>query len=255
MHWSLNHLRGFSLGATDGALGKVEDVYFHDDTWLARYLVADTRRWLFGRTVLIAPAAVGEPKAATREVPVALTKDQVRESPATEADRPISRTHEQDLARHYGWPTYWSVGYSGLAMPALTDAPPIDAAAPAGDVAAGDTAAPVHPPQDQHLRSAREIEGYAVAACDGEVGTVHDFILNTADRWSIPFVEVDTGTWLPGRKVVLSPAWITEIDHMGRTVRFDLSKDEIESSPTYEPRHTVGDIYIAEVLGHYGRDQ
>ncbi|MCB9949057.1 MAG: hypothetical protein H6842_14745 [Rhodospirillaceae bacterium] len=45
MHWSLNHLRGFSLGVTDGTLGKVDDVYFHDDSWVASHLIADTGRY------------------------------------------------------------------------------------------------------------------------------------------------------------------------------------------------------------------
>ena len=54
---SIKHLYGDKLGASDGEIGHVKDVYFDDQNWVVRYLVADTGSWLSGRQVLISPHA------------------------------------------------------------------------------------------------------------------------------------------------------------------------------------------------------
>ena len=42
-------LSGYTLGASDGEIGKVREFYFDDRNWTVRYLVADTGGWLSGR--------------------------------------------------------------------------------------------------------------------------------------------------------------------------------------------------------------
>jgi PRC-barrel domain len=63
-----NDLRGFKLGARDGELGKVKDFYFDDESWIVRYLIADTGKWLAGRQVLISPHAVKQVHAPPQKV-------------------------------------------------------------------------------------------------------------------------------------------------------------------------------------------
>jgi hypothetical protein len=46
---SIQQLHGDKLGASDGEIGRVKDVYFDDRHWVARYLVADTGSWLAER--------------------------------------------------------------------------------------------------------------------------------------------------------------------------------------------------------------
>ena len=53
-------LKGNTIVATDGDIGKVDDFYFDDKSWTIRYLVADTGNWLLGRKVLLSPIAVGK---------------------------------------------------------------------------------------------------------------------------------------------------------------------------------------------------
>jgi PRC-barrel domain len=55
------------------------------------------------------------------------------------------------------------------------------------------------------LRNASTINGYAIAASDGELGTVSDFLFDDA-TWLVRWLVVDTGNWLSGRKVLLPPA-------------------------------------------------
>jgi hypothetical protein len=53
-------LYGRTLSATDGEIGHVQDFYFDDQTWAARYLVVDTGTWLTGRKVLLPSDAFGD---------------------------------------------------------------------------------------------------------------------------------------------------------------------------------------------------
>ena len=78
---SLKILLGDTVVANDGDIGKVHDFYFHDDTWIIRYLVVDTGHWLPGRKVLITPSALGKPDWDALTFPVALTRGASGEEP------------------------------------------------------------------------------------------------------------------------------------------------------------------------------
>jgi hypothetical protein len=64
---------------------------------------------------------------------------------------------------------------------------------------------------DPHLRSIAEVVGYRIQADDGEIGHLEDLLLEEAD-WSIHFLVVDTKNWWPGKKVLVSPRSVAEID-------------------------------------------
>ena len=53
-----SNLKGLTIQALDGELGSVEQFYFDDETWGARYLVVDTGGWRSGREVLISPMSI-----------------------------------------------------------------------------------------------------------------------------------------------------------------------------------------------------
>jgi hypothetical protein len=58
MEHTINGLVGRRVEASDGDVGRVDDVYFDDESWTLRYLVLKTGGWLSGRKVLIAPLAL-----------------------------------------------------------------------------------------------------------------------------------------------------------------------------------------------------
>ena len=66
---AVNDLIGCSIGARDGAIGKVDDLYFDDERWTVRYLVVDTSGWLAGRRVLVSPRSVQGVDVPTRPLP------------------------------------------------------------------------------------------------------------------------------------------------------------------------------------------
>jgi hypothetical protein len=105
-----SELKGIGIAATDGDIGSVKDLYFDDVAWTIRYLVVDTGTWLPGRQVLISPMSIAGETSADK-IPVALTRQQVADSPPIDADRPVDRQHEIELSRYYRYPYYWAGPY------------------------------------------------------------------------------------------------------------------------------------------------
>lgn len=58
--FSSNKTTGYQLESRDGDLGHVADMLIDEITWAVAYLLVDTRRWLPGRHVLLAPEWVTE---------------------------------------------------------------------------------------------------------------------------------------------------------------------------------------------------
>ena len=104
---SMKDLEEYAIRATDGTIGHVKDFYFDDVAWVIRYLVVDTGTWLSGRKVLISPIAIGHPNWTEKILPVAITKEQVKNSPTVDTEKPVSRQHEIEYFGFYGYPFYW----------------------------------------------------------------------------------------------------------------------------------------------------
>jgi hypothetical protein len=87
---------------------------------------------------------------------------------------------------------------------------------------------------DPHLRSTREVIGYHLQASDGTIGHVVDFILDDT-TWAIRSVVVDTGTWWPGKRVVLPWQRIENIHWVDSTVEVGVLRATVKRHPTYDP--------------------
>lgn len=105
---SAKEVDGYHIRATDGDIGHVEDFILDDETWTLRYMVVDTRNWLPGKKVLLAPRWVDSIGWADRTVSVDLTRDLVKNSPKYDPTMPINREYEERLYDFYGRPVYWS---------------------------------------------------------------------------------------------------------------------------------------------------
>ncbi len=105
---------------------------------------------------------------------------------------------------------------------------------------------------DPHLRSTKEVEGYYIRATDGEIGHVEDFVVDD-EEWAIRYVVVDTRNWLPGRKVLVSPRWISHLSWPQKEVYVDLTRDETKSAPEWDPDAPLDRQYEMRLHEHYGR--
>jgi hypothetical protein len=241
------NLHGLSIHAKDGEIGTAEEFYFDDESWAVRYLVVDTGGWLGGRRVLISPISVRDVDWEARRLYVHLTKKQVEDSPDINTHQPVSRQHEAEYMGYYGYPSYWAgtsmwgPGYypGGLFLPAETPAELKE------DQIRRESA-------DSHLRSSDAVQGYRIHAADGEIGHVHGFLVDD-ETWAIRYIEVATRNWWPGKKVLVSPAWIDRVSWLDSTFSTHLTKEAIKSAPEYDESSIVTRDYEERLHLHYGR--
>jgi sporulation protein YlmC with PRC-barrel domain len=191
---TLDGMLGSSIVAMDGEIGKVYNVFFDDRLWAVRYLVVETGPWHRRRKVLISPAALGRPHWPDKIIPVLLTNEQVQNCPDVDADRPVSRQQELGMIRHYGLVDYLSVE------------PPVVLT----DVAVAESEAASRATGDPHLRSAKEVAGYQVAASDAPLGGVTDFVIDD-EGWGIPDLVVHMDSLPDGQKAVVPTRWVSGV--------------------------------------------
>lgn len=235
---SIKKMQGYTVLAEDGEIGRVADFYFDDDSWVIQYLVVDTGNWLQNRKRLLSPLVLKQPDWESARFPVSLTQAEVENSPDIETEKPISRQQQIQLHNYYMWPMYWSVpgGVYYVGMP--PEAIPILAEDEEAESA------------ESHLRSADELQGYLLQARDGDIGHVEDFIVDD-ESWSINYMVVDTCTWLPGRQVLIAPAWIETVDWASARVQVDLLRETVRNSPRYDPSQPIEDEYQAQLHKYY----
>ena len=223
MQRALKDLRRDFIVARDGRIGSLEDVYFDDQAWTVRYLVVDTGDWLPGRKVLISPHSVQREAQSRDAIAVDLTREQIRHAPGLENDTPVSQQFEEAHARYYGYAQYLAAAGATGAV-----APPPSSAASAADRAELERAEQAA--HQSHLRSSREVAGYRIEAADGALGHVEDFMVDE-QRWAIAELVVDTRNWLPGKKVLVPPSAVADIDWEQRRVRVRLVRRELQQAP------------------------
>ena len=103
------------------------------------------------------------------------------------------------------------------------------------------------------LRTASQIHGYSIAATDGHLGTVSDFLFEDGS-WSIRWLVVDTGKWLSGRKVLLPTSVLADIDPGEQDFTISLTKQQVKDSPDLGSDQPVSRQMEANVYDHYGWD-
>jgi hypothetical protein len=249
-------INGYAIAASDGQVGTVKDFLFDDATWLIRWLVVDTGKWLSGRKVLLPPSVLGHLDSEGEKFAVKLTMQQVKDSPDIDTDRPVSRQMETNVYDYYGWSPYWGTGfymggygygggYMGMGG-AMAGAPSLGSQRRAEQI---DDAQRER--DDPHLRSIAAVTGYHIHASDGEVGHVEDFLVEDAD-WSIHYLVVDTKNWWPGKKVLISPRSAHEIDWSDKLVNLDVDRQKVKASPAYDPSITVDRTYERHFHSYYG---
>ena len=248
---NLSHLTKSSVTATDGVIGHVNAAFFDDQSWTIRYLVVNTGSWLTGREVLISPYAVKQPVGSVENIDVALSREQVKNSPDIDTHQPVSRQHEREYLGYYAYPEYWDGGglWAMGAFPLLPLAPPTpEEAAANAELREKDRLA-----ADVHLRSSTKVSGYKIQAADDSIGHVKDFIFDD-ESWTIRYLVVDTRNWWPGgTKVLFATHWIDRIDWASESVYVSLTREQVKNSPQYHEAAAVTRDYEKQLHAAYDR--
>ena len=235
---NLAELLDYRLLASDGEIDKLKQVFFDDQYWKVRYFVVHTGNWLLGQEVLIVPSVITAVDEDKRHLQVNLTCEQIRNCPPVSSEQPVSRHYEQEYHRYYGWDPYWEGDPLFGPMPGVPLAP-----------------ADIEPeePENPHLRSSNEVTGYVIHAADSEFGHVEDFLLDD-QGWSVRYLEIDTRNWLPGKKVLIAPAWIKQIDWSKSEVEVNMASDVIKTAPAYDATRVISREYEVALYKHYGME-
>ncbi|MEO6777171.1 MAG: PRC-barrel domain-containing protein [Kofleriaceae bacterium] len=242
---TLDELHGYEIRATDGLIGKIDEVYFDDERWVVRYVVVDIGEWSHARRVLISPIAFGEPDWHSRTIPTRLTKQVIEHSPTVDLAKPVSRQQEAQFNRHYGWPAYWG----SFGMWGRWSAPVAMALPPHPEPEAASTK---H--ADYHLRSSREVTGYHLHATDGEIGHVIDFLVDDAS-WAVRYLSVTTSNWWFGKHVLIAPALIEAVAWDKRRINLRVTRDVIKGSPPWNPDDPSWSDYERQLMAYYNSER
>lgn len=241
-----NNLKGLMVQATDGVLGTVDQLYFEDTTWAIRYLTVKTG-WLGGREVLISPFSVTRVDWPAQRIDVALTKKQVEDSPSIDTQRPVSRQYETEYLGYYGYPNYWGGSY--LWGPGMNPAGFTNRINSPEEVLAERKR---QESMDSHLRSTAGVHGYHVEAMDGEIGHIAGYFMDD-ESWAIRYLEIATRNWWPGKKVLMSPAWIQKVSWVESKVYVGLYRGAIQTAPAFVDSAPLTREYENGLYLHYGK--
>jgi len=101
------------------------------------------------------------------------------------------------------------------------------------------------------LTKAYSLISYRVDSLDGRIGKVKDFYFDD-QFWSIRYLIVNTGEWLPGRQVLLSPQALSRVNDAMDLITVGLTKKQIEDSPSLADHKPVSRQFEDAYYCHYG---
>ena len=101
------------------------------------------------------------------------------------------------------------------------------------------------------LKSVVQLQDGTIRATDGEIGKVEQFYFDD-ETWAIRYLVVNTGGWLSGRLVLVSPIALRQAEWQSKRLDVALTKKQIEDSPPIDTHKPVSRQHEALYLGYYG---
>jgi hypothetical protein len=101
------------------------------------------------------------------------------------------------------------------------------------------------------LRSVQDLQGATLRAIDGEIGSVDQFLFDD-ESWTIRYLVVNTGSWLDGRIVLLSPRAVMAVDWEAQAIAVNLTQQKIKEAPDIATDQPVSRQMEATYSSYYG---
>lgn len=190
--------------ANNGRIGTVNDLIFDSQLWKICFVQIDLSELDVGRKVLIPSKLLGKPDLENFDLPVELSKQQIQEAPVMPLDEEKYKEFAEQLCFHFGWDPCFC----------------LDA------VVSKEAGIEVQP------RSSREIIDYTVEALDGQIGHVENLLID-CQQMKIDRLVIHTSNWLKGKKVLLEPKAVRQIEWFDFTIQTDMMINEIKRSEEY----------------------
>ena len=94
------------------------------------------------------------------------------------------------------------------------------------------------------FQSIDDLRGFAIHATDGDIGRVRDLYFDD-HRWTVRYIVVDVRHWLPGRRILLSPGSVRDVDWAHREIIVTQSRGQVGTSPGVDTDQPLGRERIA----------
>jgi hypothetical protein len=101
------------------------------------------------------------------------------------------------------------------------------------------------------LNKANTLKGYTLNSLDGALGQVKEFYFDDK-HWTIRYLVADTGNWLTGRQVLISPHALIAVNTEEQYIAIELTKQHIEDSPSLDSDQPVSRQFEKSYFGYYG---
>lgn len=100
------------------------------------------------------------------------------------------------------------------------------------------------------LSNAKTLAGYKLHGRDGEIGEVDEFYFDD-QYWTVRYLVANTGNWLADRKVLISPYALDSVSEERHQIDIDLTKKQIEDSPSLSSDQPVSRQFEETYYGYY----
>lgn len=104
------------------------------------------------------------------------------------------------------------------------------------------------------FRSLKSIFGYSIQATDDDIGKISNAYFDD-EKWIIRYLVVDTGSWLVGKQVLLSPVAFVppnaKPDWSTQTVPVFLTQQQIKEAPAEYTEQTVSRKNEMDLANYY----
>ena len=101
------------------------------------------------------------------------------------------------------------------------------------------------------LCKAKTLTGYTLDSVDGEIGKGKEFYFDD-QHWAIRYLVADTGNWLRDRQVLISPYALVAVINEEQRIKINLTKKQMEESPSLESDKPVSRQFEDAYYGFYG---
>lgn len=100
------------------------------------------------------------------------------------------------------------------------------------------------------LNRLSQLTSSTVSASDGSIGNVKSAFFDD-QSWAIRYLVVDTGKWLSGRQVLISPYSVKLPLSRDKNIEVALTQQQVKGSPDVDTQQPVSRQHEREFLGYY----
>ncbi len=101
------------------------------------------------------------------------------------------------------------------------------------------------------LRKAADFKKFQLRALDGNIGKAREFYFDDRD-WTVRYLVADNGGWLTGLQVLISPYALKPANEEEAVLPVNLTKKQIEKSPSLNTDEPVSRQYELNYYSYYG---